>query len=408
MLMDNVVAVDVDVLRDRIEGTVVAPGDAAWDEARQAWNLHVDQRPALVAVPKSAAAALGTVDFAREPGPRVAPQGTGHNASAIATLERTILVKTHEMRSVEIDVECRRARVGAGVLWAEVTGPAFEHGLAPLAGSSPDVGVVGYTLGGGLSWMARRHGLAANSVTAIELVTADGRLVRCDAQRHADLFWALRGGGGSFGIVTALEFELYPVAEVYAGMLAFPIERASEVLHAWREWTATVPDEVTSIGRLMRIPPLPEIPEIVRGRQLAVIEATILGTEQEGAALIEPLRALGPEIDTFAVIPAAALQRLHMDPDHPVPGKGMHMLLDELPAAAVDALAETAGAGTGAPRLSGELRHLGGAVGRAPAGHGATGTIDAGFALYGVGMAMTPEMVAGIDDYKPRLRAALA
>jgi FAD/FMN-containing dehydrogenase len=268
--------------------------------------------------------------------------------------------------------------------------------------------VVGYTLGGGLSWMARRHGLAANSVTAIELVTAEGRLVRAEAGRHPDLFWALRGGGGSFGIVTALEFELLPVTEVYAGMLAFPIERASEVLHAWREWTATVPDEVTSIGRIMRIPPIPDIPEMLRGRQLAVIEATILASEDDGAALIEPLRALGADIDTFATIPAAALQQLHMDPDHPVPGRGVHMLLDELPAEAVDALVATAGAGTDTPLLSIELRHLGGAVARAEAGHGATGTIDAAFALFGVGMAMTPEMVAGIEAYKPRLRTALA
>src|SRR3954469_12060140 len=387
---------------------IVTPDDVTWDDAREAWNLAVDQNPVAVAFPESASHVAALVDFARYHGLSVAPQGTGHGAGAIESLENTLLVKTERMRAVSVDPVTRTARVGAGALWMDVTAAASEHGLAALAGSSPDVGVVGYMLGGGLSWMARRHGLAANSVTAIELVTADGRLVRTDPHMHRDLFWALRGGGGSFGVVTAIEFELYPVAEVYAGMLAFPIERASEVLHAWREWTATVPDEVTSIGRLMRIPPLPEIPEMVRGRQLAVVEATILGSEQDGASLIEPLRALGAEIGTFATIPAAALQQLHMDPDHPVPGKGVHMLLDDLPAEAVDALVETAGAGTDTPLLSIELRHLGGAVGRAEAHHGATGTIDAGFAMFGVGMAMTPEMVAGIDAYKPRLRAALA
>src|SRR4051812_22039980 len=386
---------------------IVTPGDVSWDEAREAWNLAVDQHPVAVAFPESASHVAALVDFARYHGLSVAPQGTGHAAGAIQSLDDTLLVKTERMRDASIDPVSPTARVGAGALWMDVTAAASAHGLAALAGSSPDVGVVGYTLGGGLSWMARRHGLAANSVTAIELVTADGRLLRCDATRHSDLFWALRGGGGSFGIVTALEFELYPVAEVYAGMLAFPIERASEVLHAWREWTATVPDEVTSIARLMRIPPLPDIPEPVRGRQLAVVEATILATGEQGAALIEPLRALGPEIDTFAVIPNAALQQLHMDPDHPVPGKGVHVLLDGLPAEAVDALVQTAGAGTETPLLSIELRHLGGAVGRAEPGHGATGTIDAGFALFGVGMAMTAEMVAGIEAYKPRLRAAL-
>src|SRR4051794_22762761 len=189
MLMDNATAVDTDELRARIDGAVVAPQDQTWDEARAAWNLAVDQRPALVAIPESAADVVAIVDFARERGLRVAPQGTGHNASAIATLERTILVKTSALRDVEIDVAGRRARAGAGVLWAEVTGPASEHGLAPLAGSSPDVGVVGYTLGGGLSWLSRRHGLAANSVLAIELVT-DGRLVRCDRDHEPELFWA--------------------------------------------------------------------------------------------------------------------------------------------------------------------------------------------------------------------------
>src|SRR3954469_11422213 len=211
MLMDNAPAVETHELGARIEGTVVAPQDAGWDEARAAWNLAVDQRPALVAIPHSAADVVAIVDFARANGLRVAPQGTGHNASAIASLENTVLVKTTALRDVEIDVPRRRARVGAGVLWAEVTAPASEHGLAPLAGSSPDVGVVGYTLGGGVSWLGRRHGLAANSVIAIEVVTADGRLRRDDRKHDADLFWALRGGGGSFGAVTAIEFRLYPI-----------------------------------------------------------------------------------------------------------------------------------------------------------------------------------------------------
>ena len=402
-------ATDLLALGAHLGVVIITPGEPSWDEARAAWNLAVDQRPAAVAFPETAEHVVALVEYARDHGLKVAPQGTGHGAGAIDSLEDTLLVKTERMREVSIDPFSRTARAGAGALWMDVTEPAAEHGLAALAGSSPDVGVVGYTLGGGLSWMARRHGLAGNSVTAVELVTADGHLVRADVHTHPDLFWALRGGGGSFGIVTALEFELYPVAEVYAGMLAFPIERASEVLHAWREWIATVPDEVTSLGRILRVPPLPDIPEVVRGRQLAVIEATVLTSDEaEGAALIEPLRALGAEIDTFAVIPAVALQHLHMDPDHPVPGKGVHVLLEELPAEAVDALVATAGAGTETPLLSVEVRHLGGAVARAEAHHGATARIDAGFALYGVGMAMTPEMVAGIDAYTPRLRAALA
>jgi FAD/FMN-containing dehydrogenase len=404
---DRPAVADIHALRAHLGVRVSTPADADWDEARQAWNLAVDQRPVAVAFPESAAHVAALVDFAREHGLRVAPQGTGHNAGPIESLEDTLLVKTERMRDVQIDPVTRTARVAAGALWMDVTGPAAEHGLAALAGSSPDVGVVGYTLGGGLSWMARRHGLASNSVTAIEMVTADGRVVRTDHARLPELFWALRGGGGSFGVVTALEFRLYPITEVYAGMLAFPIERSAAVLHAWREWTATVPDEVTSVGRILRVPPLPDIPEVVRGRELAVVEATMLLDEEAGAGLLEPLRALGAEIDTFATVPVTALQQLHMDPEHPVPGIGIHMMVGELPAEAIDALVAAAGPGTQTPLLSIELRHLGGAVGRSAPGDGAA-AMDAPFAMFGVGMAMTPEMVAGIEAYKPVLRGALA
>src|SRR5919199_75041 len=300
MLMDNVVAVDVDALRDRIEGTVVAPGDAAWDEARQAWNLRVDQRPALVAIPASAADVVAIVDFAREQGLRVAPQGTGHNASAIATLERTILLKTSALREVDIDAPRRRARVGAGVLWAEVTGPASEHGLAPLAGSSPDVGVV-----------------------------------------------------GSFGVGTAIEFVLYPAPQVYAGALLWPWERAAEVLKAYVDWCRTAPDAISTSARILQVPPLPDIPEIVRGRQFVAIDGAYLGSPAAGGEVLAALRTLEPEIDTFAPIPAAALSHIHMDPEHPVPGIGDGMVLDELTPAAIEALVAIAGPGSGSPLLAG-------------------------------------------------------
>ena len=170
------------------------------------------------------------------------------------------------MRGIAIDADARTARVEAGVLWLEVVQAAAKHGLAALAGSSPDVGVVGYTLGGGLSWLARKHGIGANHVTAIELVTASGDFVRTDWANEPDLFWALRGGGGSFGIVTAIEFELLPLAEVYAGILWFPVDRAAEILKSWRAWTDDLPDEMTSVGRILQFPPIPQIPEPVRGQ----------------------------------------------------------------------------------------------------------------------------------------------
>src|SRR6478736_6672283 len=250
----------LDDLRAGLAGSVSVPGDDRYDEARLAWNLAVDQRPAAVAEPETVADVEAVVRYAGERGLRIAAQGTGHNAAPLGDLEGTILVKTHRLRDVHVDAHARRAVAMAGAVWADVVVPASRHGLVALAGSSHDVGVVGYTLGGGLSWLARSHGLAANAVVAIQVVTVDGVHRRVDETHEPELFWALRGGGGSFGVVTAIEFRLYPISEVYAGVLFFPLDRAAEVLEAWRQWLPSVPDSVTSIGRILRFPPAPELP----------------------------------------------------------------------------------------------------------------------------------------------------
>ncbi len=393
-------------LRLRLQGDLVLPDDASWDEARRAWNLAVDQQPAAVALPETVDDVVAIVDFAREHGLRVAPQGTGHNAGPLGWLDETILLKTSRLRGVEIDPASRRARVEAGVLWMEVTEVAAEHGLAALAGSSPDVGVVGYSLGGGVSWLSRKLGLAANSVTAIELVTADGRHIRTDAEHEPELFWALRGGGGNFGVVTSIDFRLYPIAEVYAGWLIWPIERAPEVLTAWQRWTETVPDELTSVGRILNIPPLPTVPEPLRGRSVVVVEAIYMGDEADGAELIAPLRELEPEMDTLATIPASALQKLHMDPEEPVPGKGDGMLIDALTPEAIMRITEIATPDS--PLLSLEVRHAGGELGRTAPGNGVLGKLDAEYMVFAVGIPMTPEMAEGIERDIARLHRALA
>jgi FAD/FMN-containing dehydrogenase len=408
MYSTTTTALDFSQLRQKVMGAVTVPGDAAWDTARQAWNLAVDQRPAAVAEPETVADVVAIVNFARERGLRVAGQGTGHNAAAIASLQDTILVKTHRMRVVEIDPDERRARAQAGALWADVAVPASEHGLAALAGSSHDVGVVGYCLTGGLSWMARKHGLAANSVTAIQLVTADGRVVVTDAHHDPDLFWALRGGGGNFGVVTAIEFELYEVAEVYAGMLAFPWERSREVLRAWREWTRTAPEEITTAARIVQVPPLPEIPEPVRGRKLVVIDGAYVGDEADAVEALAPLRALGAEIDTFTTMPPDQLLTIHMDPPEPVPNSGDGALLDVVPAEAIDALVHVAGPGSDSPLLMVELRHLGGALARTGESHGAVATMEGDYAFFAVGMAPDPEAAAIVDAHVDLVKTALS
>jgi FAD/FMN-containing dehydrogenase len=398
----------VGALRTVLDGELVLPADPDWNAARLAWNLAADQRPAAIVFAESADDIVGVVDHARANGLHVATQGTGHFATTLHSLEDTILLKTSRLRDVEIDPDARRARVEAGVLWEEVALAAAEHGLAALAGSAGDVGVVGYTLGGGLGWLACRYGLAANSVVAVELVTADGRLVRADRDNEADLFWAVRGGGGSFGIVTALEFALYAVSEVYAGALFFPYERAAEILEAWRTWVGGTPNELTSVGRLMQFPPMPQVPEPVRGKSFAIVEAAFIGSEEDGAELLRPLRELGPAVDTFAVIPVQELRFLHMDPPEPVPGAADGMNLADVTPETIDALVAVAGPGSGSPLLSVELRQLGGAVAEGSPDHGAVGSFDAGFALFGIGMAPNPEMKAVVESHVAALKEALA
>ena len=397
----------VGALRDLLDGEVFTPADPEWNEARLAWNLAADQHPVAVVYAESADDVVAVVDYARENGLRVTTQGTGHFANTIASFDDTILLKTSRLRGLEIDPAARTARAEAGVLWEEVSLAAAEHGLAGLAGSSPDVGVVGYTLGGGLGWLARRYGLAANSVVAVELVTADGRHVRTDRDNEPDLFWAVRGGGGSFGIVTAIEFALYPVAEVYAGILFFPFERSAEILNAWRQWTEDTPRELTSAGRLMQFPPIPDIPEPLRGQSFVVVEAAYIGSEEDGAALLQPLRELGPVMDTFAMIPSEDLRHLHMDPPQPVPGVGDGMNLVDLTPETVNALVAVAGPCSGSPLISVELRQLGGAVADESPDHGAVGAIDAGFALFAVGMAVNEEAIGFIEARVDALKAAL-
>jgi hypothetical protein len=387
----------------------VLPEHVPFDEARRAWNLATDQQPAAVAFPESPQDVATVVLFAREIGLRVAAQATGHGAGPLGSLEDTILLKTERMRGVFVDPARRTARVAAGTVWLQVVEAAAQHDLAALAGSSPDVGVVGYTLGGGLSFLGRRYGLAANNVSAIELVTADGRLVRADREHAQDLFWALRGGGGSFGVVTAIEFDLFPVTEAYAGILWYPIDRGPEVLHAWRELTQSdLPDELTTVGRFLNLPPTPEIPEPVRGKSFVIIEAYHLGDPSHADELLTPLRALGPVTDTIAPVPMPVLAHLHMEPEQPIPFAADGLMIGHLPANALDAFVEVAGAHADVPLVSIELRHLGGELRRTRPEHGALASIDADYSMYAVGIVPTPELEASARTQVEALKAALA
>jgi FAD/FMN-containing dehydrogenase len=396
--------VDVTDLARRIQGLVVLPADEAWPTARQAWNLTVDQRPAAIAYPTSAADVQAAVRLAAEQGLRIAFNAGGHNAGLLDWSAPTLLLKMERLDGIQIDPGARRARVEAGVLAGALAEAAGEHGLAYLAGTSPDVGVLGYALGGGLSWMVREHGLACNSILAAEVVTADGRLLRADREHEPELFWALRGGGGRVAAVTALELQLFPVAEIYAGAMFWPIERAAEVLGAWRRWIDTVPDTCESLGRMLQLPDAPFLPDHLRGRSFALVEVACIGSASEGAALVAPLRDLVPEADTLTMIPTSELGTVNMDPEAPVPYTGDGILLSDLTPEAIDRMI---GSFVGSPLLHVEARHLGGAAARRSADHGVLDAIDEPFVVFTFGLTPDPDVFAAVEHHARLLLESL-
>jgi len=385
MLRPMITCTEASVVDSKLE--ILEPGDASWDAARRAFDLAVDQRPALIAVPCDDDGVMTAVRHARELGLRVVPQCGGRDAARLGPLDDALLLRTSALAGVEIDVRAHRARVRAGARWADVAHPASFLGLAPAGGFARGASVVGTVLDHGMGWLARRHGPAADSVTAVELVTADGELVRGDA----DL---LRAGG----VITALEIELHPADDLYAGALFFSFERAAEVLRAWREWTDGAPAEITSIGRMMQFGDGFEVAELVRGRSLVVIEAAFLGGEAEGAELISPLRELRPELDTFTIVPPSALGHLHMEPEEPVARLADDGLAGPLPAAAIDDLVAVAGPGSGSPLATVELRHASGAL----------RTLERGFFTHAAGTPTDAASAAAIEAQLALVAAALA
>lgn len=396
-----------DVLRGLCGGAVHLPGDPAFDEVRVPWNLQVDARPAAVAYPAFASEVADVVRAAASVGLRVAPQGTGHGAPPLAgRLEDAVLLRTSAMTELRVDAERRTARVGAGVRWGDVVDRAGAGDLAARHTSSPGVGVVGSSLGGGLSWYSRWAGLQCSALTAVELVLADGTFVRATDTSDSDLLWAARGGGGGFGVVTALEFDLLPVPRVHAGMLAWDWRHAERVLRAWGEWAGDAPESITSVARIFQVPDAPWLPAQVRDRDLVVIDAVAVGDPAQATRALAPLRALRPEMDTFADVPAADVARLALDPEAPTAVYANSVLLADLPEQAVEALVASAGPGSGSELLFVELRQLGGALSRPAARGGALDRMDGSFLVLGVGVG-TGAAWAAVREDAHRVMSAL-
>lgn len=378
-------------LRGLCGGAVHLPGDPAYDMARAPWNLQVSDHPAAVAYPALPEEVAEVVRAAADAGLSVAAQGTGHGAPALeGRLSEAVLLRTSAMNEMRVDADRRVARVGAGVLWGDLAEAAGLDGLATLHPSSPDVGVAGYSIGGGIGWYARRLGLQCNSVTAVELVLADGTFVRATSENEPDLFWAIRGGGTPLGVVCALEFRLHDLATVVAGFLAWDWTEVESVLPAWVEWCANAPEEATTSFRLLDVPESASAPAEIRGRRLAIIDGAVSGDDAFAQDVLAPLRALAPDVDTMDRVPAASLVRLHLDPEGPVPAYASSTLVSGLPDTAIAAIIEAAGPGSGNRLGMAELRQLGGALARPAPDGGILSSLDGSFLALGVGLEPDP------------------
>ncbi|MFF9408588.1 FAD-binding oxidoreductase [Streptomyces anandii] len=302
-------------LETGLRGTVVRPGDPAYDQARAVWNAAHDKHPALVVRCAGTADVIRAVEFARSQDLLVAVRGGAHSIAGFSTCEGGIVIDLSAMKGAVVDPVRRRVVAQAGMTWGDLDHETQAFGLAVTGGLVSSTGVSGFTLGGGVGWLLRRHGLASDNLTAAEVVTADGRVVRADARENPELYWALRGGGGNFGVVTSLEFQLHPVGpQVLAGLIFYPVDQARQVITGWRELTGGMPDELTTLINLTTAPPLPFLPEEVHGTRIVALAGMYAGAPEDGEAAVAPLRTLGtPVADLMGPMPYLGMQSL-LDP----------------------------------------------------------------------------------------------
>ena len=358
-------------LAPHFRGELVRPGDPQYDAARAIWNGAIDRRPGLVARCTGPADVRAAVRFARERDLLVAVRGGGHNVAGTAMCDGGLVIDLSPMKGLWVDPAGRTARAQPGLLWGEFDREAQAFGLGTPGGIITHTGIAGLTLGGGLGWLMRRHGLTADNLLSADVVTADGEFLRTSAGEHADLFWGLRGGGGNFGVVTSFEYRLHPVGPiVLAGVILHPAARARDVLGFYRDYAASAPDGLTTIVVLRMAPPAPFLPPEVHGQPVVVIGACYAGPVEEGERAVAPLRRFGdPLVDLIRPTPYVSHQAL-FDPTAPH-GLGYYWKSEYVPSLS-DALIDTLAAHAWrvvTPESYTIIFHLGGAVGREdPAG----------------------------------------
>ncbi|RKR75860.1 FAD-binding oxidoreductase [Frondihabitans australicus] len=389
----GITAHDIERLAATIDGDVLVPGDADYTAQSSGYNSAIAHRPALIVVAASAADIQAAVLFATGHDLPVAVMATGHQATT--TFDDALLITTSRMASVAINQKEATATVGAGARWGAVVEAAAAVRLAPLNGSSPLVGVVGFTLGGGLSpTMGRSRGWASDHVRRLDVVTASGEMVRATPTENADLFGALLGGKSNFGIVTAMEFDLFPLPTLFGGGLFFAGAHAEAVLHAYARLTASAPAEATTSIALLRLPPLPFVPEFLQGAFVIHVRIAGLGTDVDWQAFVEPLRTAAPVmVDTLAELPYTDFASIHSDPTEGAPFLERTDLLTELSDETISTLLEWAGPDAESPVQFVELRHLGGALANDGGFVSAVGNRDARFAFWIVAIGMPNDLV---------------
>jgi FAD/FMN-containing dehydrogenase len=393
-------------LAGRVSGRVYTANDAGFAQEIAAFNTVAVHTPDLVVAAQSASDVVEAVRFAAGRGYRVHVQGAGHGAHAAIT--SGLLISTRHLDRVSIDPATRIATIGAGARWAPVVAAAAEHGLAPIAGSSTNVGVVGYSLAGGLGPLARSHGFSSDYLVGATVVTGAGELVEASAQQNPELFWALRGGRDGLGIVTEVRVRLVELRTLYAGSLFFDEPHIEAALRAWVDWTAKADPQVTTSIAIVRFPSLEVVPAPFRGRRLLGLRFAYPGALDEGARLAAPLRAAAPiYLDALGALPAAEIARIHNDPSSPVPSWVTGMLLTHVDQALATALLAQVGAGTDAPFIALEVRHLGEATKRDVEGGSAVGGRGGAFALTLVGIPRPELFHTAVPAGARRLREAV-
>ena len=382
------------------------PGDEGYYGAVAGFNTTVTRRPEAVVLARNAQDVQQAVRYAGRHDLPVCVMATGHQASV--SFDGGILVSTAAMDRIRVDERSSSVQVGPGAQWGPIAEAAAPHGLAGLAGSSVSVGAVGYTLGGGLSpTFGRLHGYAADHVSRLEIVTADGELRVATPEHEQDLFWAVRGGKGNFGIVTSLDFGLFGVRTLYAGAILYPAEAAADVLPSWRDWAAAAPESVTTSAAFLQTPPDAPLPDEVRGRLVVSVRVSFVGDTAEGARLVAPLREAAPVLlDTVEEMPFTDWDLIHSDPEGPIPAYERTSLLGELSDEAIGTMIDLAGSGSGSPMSLVEVRQLGGALAREPEAPSAVGHRDAAFTFFTIGVA-PPEQVEDVRAYGALLVEAM-